>query len=47
MIGGGWQQSREVRALAEKVRFPERDFRLVGRSLNCLHTIDKRKNNQL
>ena len=47
MIGGGWQQSRGVRALAEKVRFPERDFRLVRRSLNCLQTIDKRKNNQL
>ena len=47
MIGGGWQQSKAVRALAEKVRFPERDFRLVGRSSDCLHTKDKRKNSQL
>lgn len=47
MIGGGWQQSRGVRALAEKARFPERDFRLVGRSSNSLHTIDTRKNSQL
>ena len=47
MIGGGSQQSIGVRALAEKVRFPEKDFRLVGRSSNCLHTKDKRKNSQL